>query len=178
MAHLTRFESLALPLMPAAFNLAFWILRSREDAEDAVQDAYLRAFRAFDDLRGEDIRPWFLTIVRNAAFRTIGQRRRNGNVIALDAGPVTIDIADAAPLAEAGLVQQEVLDELHAALAQLPAIHREIISLRDIEGLSYREISQILGIAIGTVMSRLARGRVELRKKLNLAGVRDGTYDR
>jgi RNA polymerase sigma-70 factor, ECF subfamily len=177
MAHPTRFESLALPLMPAAYNHAFWILRSREDAEDAVQEAYLRAFRAFDDLRNEDIRPWFLTIVRNVAFRTIGTRRRSGNVISLDAGSVTIDVADPAPLAEAGLIQQGTHAQLHAALAELPAIHREIISLRDIEGLSYREISQIMGIAIGTVMSRLARGRQELRKKLVPAGAKDGTND-
>jgi RNA polymerase sigma-70 factor, ECF subfamily len=178
MAHLSHFESAALPLMPAAYNLAYWILRSREDAEDAVQEAYLRAFRAYDGLRGEDIRPWFLTIVRNVAFRTIGLRRRTGNVISLDAGPVTADIADPAPLADATLIEQGIWAEVHAALAELPAIHREVISLRDIEGLSYREISQVTGIAIGTVMSRLARGRQELRKKLVPAGAKDGTHDR
>src|SRR5262245_302947 len=84
LSSLSRFEPLALPCMEAAFNLAFWLVRSRPDAEDIVQEAYLRAFRAFDNFRGEDMRPWLLAIVRNTAYRWLSNRRRSGTVISLE----------------------------------------------------------------------------------------------
>ena len=84
MSSLSRFEPLALPCMEAAFNLAFWLVRSRTDAEDVVQEAYLRAFRSFDSFRGEDIRPWLLAIVRNSAYRWLSNRRRSGTVVSLE----------------------------------------------------------------------------------------------
>lgn len=184
MANLTRFESLALPLMPAAYRFAFFILRSREDAEDAVQEAYLRAFSAFDDWRGEELRPWLLTIVRHAALKMIAARRREGNVIPLDIGPDdaagarfgAVELADPGPRADENLIRASEQQALQQAVAELPAIYRETIVLRDIEGLSYRDIARVTETAIGTVMSRLARGRQELRRKLAPAGAKDGTY--
>ena len=84
MTSLSRFERLALPCMEAAYNLAFWLVRSRPDAEDVVQEAYLRALRSFGTFRGEDMRPWLLAIVRNAAYRWLNHRRRTGNVVSLE----------------------------------------------------------------------------------------------
>ena len=182
MAELTRFETLALPLMPTAYTFAFFILRSREDAEDAVQEAYLRAFRAFEGWRGEALKPWLLTIVRHVALRMIAARRRTGNVIPLEAARepdgapgLSVEIADPGPLADEMLVAAAERQALRAALADLPAIYREMIVLRDIEGLSYREIAAVTETAIGTVMSRLARGRQELRRQLAPLRAKDGT---
>jgi RNA polymerase sigma-70 factor, ECF subfamily len=170
-----RFEQLAVPHLEAAYNLAFWLVRSRPDAEDVVQDAYLRAFRAFDNLRGEDIRPWLLAIVRNVAYRWLSERRRGGNVVSLDesfgsnpsgtAGAP--DIAADEPTAEEGLIRNAERDYVLRGLAELPPAFREIVVLREIEGLSYKDIAQVTGAPIGTVMSRLARGRTELRKVLS-----------
>src|SRR5262245_36071756 len=84
MSTLSSFERLALQHLDAAYNLAFWLVRSRTDAEDIVQEAYLRAFRSFDGFRGDDMRPWLLAIVRNAAYRWMGQRRRSRNVVSLE----------------------------------------------------------------------------------------------
>ena len=84
MSALPRFERLALPHMEAAFNLAYWLVRTRADAEDIVQEAYLRAFRSFDGFKGEDFRPWLLAIVRNTSYRWLSNRKRAGNVVSLD----------------------------------------------------------------------------------------------
>ncbi len=186
MASLKSFETLALPHLGAAYNLAFWIVRSREDAEDVVQEAYLRAFRAFDDLRGEDIRPWLFAIVRNVAYRAVGARNRTANVVSLNAGPFdrdnayapVMEIADEGMTAEQAMVNEADRALVQAALADLPAAYREVVMLREIEGLNYREIARITGTVIGTVMSRLARGRKELRDRLALLMEKDGTYDR
>src|ERR1700743_3250863 len=99
MASLSRFESLALPHMAAAYNRAFWIVRSKEDAEDVVQEAYLKAFRAFDGLRGEDIRPWLLTIVRHVAYASSKAKKRGLFLVPLDEGPDKSADASAANVA-------------------------------------------------------------------------------
>ena len=184
MVSLSRFERLALPHMAAAYNLAYFIVRSKEDAEDVVQDAYLRAFRAFDDLRGDDIRPWLLTIVRHAAYAMVKARRRS-NLIPLDVGAAepdgaawSRDIATEEPTAEQAMVSAGERALVHAALADLPVAYREVVTLREIEGLSYREIAEITGTVVGTVMSRLARGRKELRARLERLLDRNGTDDR
>lgn len=174
LSSLSRFERLALPCMEAAYNLAFWLLRSRPDAEDVVQEAYLRALRAFDGFRGDDIRPWLLAIVRNCAYRWLSNRRRSGSVVSLEqafAGSGEDDIggreiASDAPSAEERLIGAAERDYLLRALAELPPALREVLVLREIEGLSYREIAEVTGAPIGTVMSRLSRGRAELRKTL------------
>jgi RNA polymerase sigma-70 factor (ECF subfamily) len=175
MSSLSRFERFALPHLDAAYNLAFWLVRSRQDAEDVVQEAYLRALRSFEGFRGEDMRPWLLAIVRNAAYRWLNQRRRSGNVISLeeayagDAGEDggEIQIASEDRSAEEQLIGAVERDYIVRGLAELPPAFREALVLREIEGLSYREIAEVTGVPIGTVMSRLSRGRNELRKVLS-----------
>lgn len=174
MSSLARFERLALPHMEAAFNLAFWLVRSRDDAEDVVQDAYLRAFRAFGGFNGSDMRPWLLAIVRNAAYRWLGNRKRAGNVVSLEEafhertgdGPGDYAIADASPSAEDRLVLDAERDDVRRALDALPALFREALVLREVEELSYRDIAVVTGVPVGTVMSRLSRARGELRRSL------------
>jgi RNA polymerase sigma-70 factor (ECF subfamily) len=171
---LPPFERLALPCMEAAYNLAFWLVRSRTDAEDIVQEAYLRAFRAFDGFHGEDMRPWLLAIVRNTAYRWLNNRRRSGTVISLEEafadgvseGAAVNEIATDEPTAEERLIGAAERDYVLRALAELPPAFREVLVLREIENLSYRDIAQVTGAPIGTVMSRLSRGRGELRKVL------------
>jgi RNA polymerase sigma-70 factor (ECF subfamily) len=170
----SRFECLALPQLEAAFNLAFWLVRSRPDAEDIVQEAYLRGLRAFDGFRGNDIRPWLLAIVRNCAYRWLSNRRRAGNVVSLEeafaGGPDEeageYQIAGNEPTPEQQLIRAAERDYVLRALAELPAVFREVLVLREIEGFAYRDIAEVTGAPIGTVMSRLARGRGELRKAL------------
>jgi RNA polymerase sigma-70 factor, ECF subfamily len=170
----SRFERLALQHMGAAYNLAFWLVRSRNDAEDVVQEAFLRAFRAFDGFRGDDIKPWLLAIVRNTAYRWLAARRRSANVVSIDAAlfadaeddPPALQVASDAPNPEDLLLRAGERDGIDAAIAGLPPVFREVIVLREIDGLSYREIAEVTGAAIGTVMSRLSRARAELRKVL------------
>jgi RNA polymerase sigma factor (sigma-70 family) len=156
-----RFEAQALPHLDAAYNLARWLARSPGDADDIVQDAMLRAWRAFDGFRGGDIRPWLLTIVRNC-WRTAGAdtKRRahtplpeDGTLVSADADPETVAVATG---------ERRKLNE---AVALLPDEFREALILREIENMSYREIAEMIGVPIGTVMSRLARARALLREK-------------
>ena len=171
MAGLSSFERAALPHMDAAFNLAYWLLRSRPDAEDAVQEAYLRAFRAYATLTGDDIRPWLLTIVRNCAYRALAKRQRAGNVISFDEAfparpgeaPAEANIASDAPSPEDLLLGEGQRNLVLAALGELRPAFREVVVLREMEGLSYREIADVTGAPIGTVMSRLSRARIELK---------------
>ena len=174
MSRLQEFERVVLPHMEAAFNLAYWLVRSRPDAEDVVQDAVLRAFRAFDSLRSEDARPWLLAIVRNVAYRWLSSRQRAGNVISLDeavsgrpgADRPRLEIAAEEPSAEARLIAAGERELVLEAIALLAPVQREVIVLRELEELSYREIADIIGAPIGTVMSRLSRARSELKSKL------------
>ena len=168
----TRFERLAMPHRNAAFNLAYWMLRNRDEAEDVVQDAYLRAFRAFPTFKGDAIKPWLLVIVRNAAYSALEARKRNNNVILLSEDLKSRrdverpEMASSAPSPEAEVIAGGERQRLLSALAELPLKYRDIVVLREMEGLSYSEIAEITGTAIGTVMSRLSRGRAELRKAL------------
>ena len=181
MTERTRFERLALPHMDAAHNLAFWLLRNRADAEDAVQDAYLRAYRGFGTFQGEDMRPWLLRIVRNVAFRRLSDQKRASNVISFDAavtdrvaGDVAaLEIAAESPSPEDVLIGAGDQSILRQALAGLAPIFREAVVLREIEAMSYRQIAELTGVPIGTVMSRLARARAELRKTLTRMMTRD-----
>jgi RNA polymerase sigma-70 factor (ECF subfamily) len=168
------FERLALPHMDAAYNLAFWLVRSEADAQDIVQEAYLRALRAQHGFVGTDMKPWLLAIVRNAAYRWLNNRRRSVNVISIDEAfarsseeAAEVEIASEEPTPEAQLVGEVDRDLVRRGLAELPAIFREALVLREIEGLSYREIAEVTGSPTGTVMSRLARGRRELRTTLS-----------
>ena len=179
MSRLGEFEQRALPHMAAAHNLAFWLVRSKPDAEDIVQEAYLKAYRGFDGLEGEDIKPWLLTIVRNTAFRWLSTRQRAGNVISLDEAFSArigdergdgdrgqMQIASEEPSAEAMLVKADEHALVMRALALVGPVFREVLVLREIEEMSYREIADVIGAPIGTVMSRLSRARAELKQKL------------
>ena len=175
MSERRSFEAVALPHMAAAHNLAFWLVRSRADAEDIVQDAYVRAFRAFASLKGEDARPWLLAIVRNVAYRWLAQRQRAANVISLDDalsqapgenGGHGLQIATEEPSAETMLIRAGDHALVLEALAVLAPAWREVIVLREIEELSYREIADVIGAPVGTVMSRLSRARAELKSRL------------
>lgn len=173
MTERARFERLALPHMDAAYNLAFWLLRHRADAEDAVQDAYVRAYRGFREFQGENIRPWLLKIVRNVAFRRLSDRKRAGNVISFDAavsdrmgGEVALEVATEDASAEEVVIGAGEQAMVRRALGELAPAFREVVVLREIEAMSYREIAELTGVPIGTVMSRLNRARSELRRIL------------
>jgi RNA polymerase sigma-70 factor (ECF subfamily) len=158
------FEQLMLPHLDAAYNLARWLLRDPQDAEDAVQDAFLRAHRAFDRFRGNDGRPWLLAIVRNTCFTALRKKQREPQGVAFedDRHGSTEDPAEANALA-----WREIKgDLLRQALERILPEYREVIVLHEIEGLAYREIADVAGLPIGTVMSRLARARRKLQAEL------------
>ena len=163
---LSRFDESVLPHLDAAHNLARYLLRDAHDAEDAVQDAFLRAIRHFDGFRGVDGRAWLLSIVRNACFTRLRGRPSRGENVEFDEEIHTVTEAASGP--EADLARKAVTESVHEALGQLPVEFREVLVLRELEGLSYKEIAQISGAPIGTVMSRLARGRKQLSLTLAL----------
>jgi len=157
-----RFEDVFMPHMPAAYNLARWLLQNDSDAEDAVQEAYLRAFKAFSQFRGGDGRAWLLTIVRNACYNLLRKNKKHDADAPFDEEMHGV-VDDSA---EVALRQQASAEVLRRALENIPTEYREIIVMRDIEDLSYKEIAEIAGIPIGTVMSRLARARKRLEGEL------------
>ena len=154
------FEREILPHLDAAFSLARFLLRNDQDAEDAVQEAALRAFRFFESFRGENSRAWFLKIVRNTAYNNLKRTQ--------DHESVTFDEELHTPQLQAGnesvpAITTEIDREaVRAAIEQLPPEFREVITLRELENCSYKEIADIGGIPVGTVMSRLARARSQL----------------
>ena len=164
----SRFESNVSPHVDAAYNLARWLTRNDQDADDVVQEAMLRAFMYFDGFRGGDARSWILKIVRNTCFTWL-QANRPSEIAA------TTELEDMT----APLVYSEFVDDpetlalrrttalqLNNAIATIPAAFREVVILREMEGLSYKEIATVVDAPIGTVMSRLARARAELRRIL------------
>jgi RNA polymerase sigma-70 factor, ECF subfamily len=157
-----RFEAIVLPHLDAAFNLARWILRSRADAEDATQEALLRAYRSFADYRSINPRAWLLQIVRNSCFTWLRKHRREQDISELeeDAMPVAKDTPESLAILSFNR------EQLTRALDELPASFREILVLRELEGCSYREIAEITSRPIGTVMSSLARARQQMREIL------------
>jgi RNA polymerase sigma-70 factor (ECF subfamily) len=160
-----RFERLVLPHMNSAFNVARWLTRNDQDAQDVVQEAYLRAFRFFDSFRGEDARAWLLAIVRNTFYTWHQQNREHASETTIfeeELHSHEMSTADRDDSPEAMLVRAENLQQVHKALRSLGLEYREVIVLRELEELSYKEIASIVGIPIGTVMSRLARGRQQL----------------
>ena len=173
------FEQLLIPHMPAAFNLAYWIMRSRDEAEDVVQDAYLRAYTAFPQFSGTSAKPWLLAIVRNACYRALQNRKRTGNVILFSEDLKGRDrdhvdsMTASEPSPEAAIIAATERSELLAALSRLSVDHREVIVLRELEGLSYSEIAEAIEAPVGTVMSRLSRARADLREALTRRMVKD-----
>lgn len=160
---LALFEQSVLPHLNAAYNLARWLTRGQAEAEDLVQDAYLRAYRSFESFQGKDGRAWLLAIVRNTCFTWLKKR---GDQLTTEWDEHAQDLADDAPGPEAGLLNQAALGSLNRCLEALPPEYRETIVLRELEELSYQEISHISHVPIGTVMSRLARARKRLQKCL------------
>jgi RNA polymerase sigma-70 factor, ECF subfamily len=168
---LTHFEAVLLPHLAAAYNLARWLTRNDHDAEDLVQEAYLRAFRSFDDFHGVDGRPWILAIVRNTCYTWLQQSRKQELREVFDEEVHTVEEQSRTP--EAVLLQSTDAQLLKDALEKLPVGFREILVLRELEGMSYREIADLAGIPVGTVMSRLARGREHLQRQLTQAVKRE-----
>ena len=160
------FEEIVLPHVDAAFNYARWLTGNSAEAEDVVQDACIRAMRFLSSLRNDDARAWLFAIVRNAWYTRLSQRGRMESLSPEAAGDEQLDEA---PDPEERLLQEHTVARVRAALEQLPADFREVIVLREIEGLSYKEIATILRIPIGTVMSRLARARDRLASVLKLS---------
>jgi len=159
-----RFEAQIMPHLDAVNNFAQWLARDRDLADDIVQDTMLRAFRAFDRMRGEDAKPWLMQIVRNCHRTAIAQKKRRGHVSLPDEdSPSTM--ASEGPDPETVSANMSESRKLEAAIAALPEEFRETLVLREMEEFSYREIADAVGIPIGTVMSRLARARAMLREK-------------
>lgn len=161
-----RFERLVLPHLDAAYNLARWLTKRDHDAQDVVQEAFLRAYKAFADFRGDDARCWLLTIVRNACFTHLEKRRSHGGpATSLDEDLHDTGSYDANP--EVLLNRQGDRELVRQSIERLQPEYREVIVLREIEGLSYQEIASVANVPIGTVMSRLNRGRQRLQMILS-----------
>jgi RNA polymerase sigma-70 factor, ECF subfamily len=161
---LEGFEAIVLPQMGAAYNLARWLTRNDHDAEDVVQEACLRAFRFFDGFRGGDVRAWLLTIVRNTYYTWLSSNRLRD--LSTPFEDEAWELESDAPNPELNAIQTSERDRLEQAIEELPAEFREVLVLRELEEMSYKEISDISGIPIGTVMSRLARARRRLQRCL------------
>jgi RNA polymerase sigma factor (sigma-70 family) len=173
---------LAVSHLDAAYNLARWLLGNEADATDAVQDAFVRALRSADTFVGGNAKAWWLTIVRNCCLARLKVRSRDLRLVDID--QMTADHGDGAELrllqqtdtndveSRASFAQESL--NLRKHLRRLPSEFREVLILREIEELSYREISDALQIPIGTVMSRLARGREKLMKAITVSDRCDG----
>jgi RNA polymerase sigma factor (sigma-70 family) len=161
-----RFEALLQPHLAAGYNLARWLTRNPHDAEDLVQEAYLRAFRSFDGYRGGDARAWFLRIVRNTCYTWLQRDGGPRAAESMDGGAAERIEDDPAAGPEAQAIRRADGELLRFALGELPLEFREAVVLRELEGLSYKEIADVAGVPLGTVMSRLSRGRLQLRRVL------------
>ena len=159
---LASFEETMLPHLDAAHNLARWLLRNEQDAQDVVQEAYLRAFKSFDGFHGSNGRAWLLTIVRNTSYTFLKKNKAVDLTTPFDDEIHAIGHESASPATILGHVEDKEL--MRNAIDKLPAGFREILTLRHQEGLSYKKISEIAQLAPGTVMSRLARARAKLRE--------------
>jgi RNA polymerase sigma-70 factor (ECF subfamily) len=166
-----EFEGAILPHLDAAFSLARFLLRNDQDAEDAVQDASLRAFRFFDSFRGQNSRAWFLRIVRNTAFTALKRARGHEEDVLFDEELHTPENADAGVASRLDQVHDR--ETVRAAIEQLAPEFREVITLRELEECSYKEIAEIAAVPIGTVMSRLARARAQLAEILSKTYVKE-----
>jgi len=156
-----QFERLALPHLDAAYNLARWLTRNDSDADDVVQDAYLRAYKYFASFRGENFRAWLLAVVRRAAYDWM-HRNRPAEVVSnadMDLDAVASEADDSPETALLRKADQTMVNEMIAAL---PPQFREVVVLRELQELSYKEIAEIADVPVGTVMSRLARARAML----------------
>ncbi|HYY31015.1 MAG TPA: sigma-70 family RNA polymerase sigma factor [Chthoniobacterales bacterium] len=161
------FEELCLPHLDAAYNLARWIVARDHDAQDVVQEAYMRALKGFKGFRGTDARAWLLTIVRNTAYTCTRKYSRFSNMISFDEALHSTPADEPVPES----FYEERKRQLQDALNRLPAEFREVLVLYEIEGWSYKQMASALNLPAGTVMSRLSRARRRLRQEL--AGVQE-----
>jgi len=159
-----RFEEIALPHLSAAYNLARWLVHNDQDAEDVVQEAYLRAFKYFGGYRGGEGRTWLLTIVRNTSYSWLQRNRARELTDSIDETEEEVAIDFSNP--ESQLLENIDARMVREALAELPVEFREVMVMRELEELSYKEIATVADLPIGTVMSRLARGRKRLHSLL------------
>jgi RNA polymerase sigma-70 factor, ECF subfamily len=160
-----QFEAIFLPYLNSAYNLARWLTRNQHDAEDVVQESYLRALQAFETFQiGRDGRPWLLRIVRNTCYTWLRENRPSEIVSGIDES--TDEAIDTAMDAETALIEKTGVELIRLTIQEIPLEYREVVILRELEEWSYKEIAEITGIPIGTVMSRLSRGRRELQKRL------------
>ena len=158
------FEAMMLPHLDAAYNLAKWLLRNEQDAQDVVQEAFLRAFKSFSGFHGSNGRAWLLTIVRNTSYTLLKKNRVADLTTPFDE---EIHASDHESVSAATILERsEDAELIREAMDELPAEFREILTLRHKEDLSYKEIADIAQIPPGTVMSRLARARVKLKERL------------
>ncbi|HEX4631869.1 MAG TPA: sigma-70 family RNA polymerase sigma factor [Chthoniobacterales bacterium] len=160
----TRFELVVLPHLDAAYNLARWLTGNENDARDMVQEASLRAFKFFAGFRGGDARAWLLTIVRNTVYTWLERRRTGRHIFEEDDEIEKLEDVSVNPVRL--LERNATIEVVRNAIAELVPEFREAVVLREMEGFSYKEIAAITGVRIGTVMSRLARGRRELQRIL------------
>jgi RNA polymerase sigma-70 factor (ECF subfamily) len=162
--NLPNFEQALVPHLDAAYNLARWLMRNDQDAQDAVQEAYLRAFRFFPGFRDGDARAWLMKIVRNTCYTFLRANRPLQHAAEFDEILFTPDYH--APNPEEVVLQSDSDTSVRKALETLPTSFREVLILREIEGMSYKEIAEITGMPAGTVMSSLSRARDRLRQAL------------
>lgn len=168
------FEEVFLPHLDAAYNLARWLLRNDQDAEDCVQDAYLRAYKAFPRFRGGAGKAWFMTIVRNVCYTAIKKLRSHETAEPFDE---EIHCATDDVMKTEAFRQKANAETLQQGLEKLPPEFREMIVLHDLQGHSYKEIAAIVSIPIGTVMSRLARARDRLRGEIVASSAREASHE-
>jgi RNA polymerase sigma-70 factor, ECF subfamily len=168
-----RFEQLVLPHVDAAFNLSRWLLRNRADSEDVAQEAMMRAYRFFEQFRGTDARAWLLQIVRNTCYSWIQKHKPSEFMTELDEQLHQSPNPDPERLS----MQASDRDRLMRALETLPPKSREVLVLRELEGCSYKEIAEITGAPMGTVMSTLSRARERLQQVLAGPAVKEASNE-
>src|SRR5246500_5180536 len=156
-----RFESQMLPFMSEAYNLARWIMKDESDARDATQDAYVKAFRYFESFHGDSGRAWLLRIVRNVCYDALRARDSQRKFMSLDE-ETAAEVPDPKPSPNVLAIQNSTKLRIREALEALPLEFKTVIILREFDGFSYKEISDIVGVPIGTVMSRISRARQQL----------------
>lgn len=169
-----EFERVMLPHLGASYNLAMWLMRHPQDAEDAVQNAYLKAYNAFEQFQGDHAAAWVLKIVRNTCLTSLNRNAGHGKVVNLDAAlsgseahRIVPFLRDEQALPDADLIAKHERNMVHDAICRLPPDYREIIILREFEDMAYQQIADITEVPIGTVMSRLSRARKALRELLS-----------
>jgi RNA polymerase sigma-70 factor (ECF subfamily) len=163
-----QFDRIVTPHLPRAYNLARLLVGNATDAEDLVQEASLRAFRALDGFHGGDSKTWLLVIVRNVCYSFLGRKRGTEQEVEFEEEQHSETVASATP--ESAVLQSADAAAVRQAIEQLPPEFREALVLREMEELSYRQIGEITGVPVGTVMSRLSRARQQLRQRLQQTG--------